>query len=215
MSKNNNKESIFFISSLQKYVIASTLLSLTIILELTFDNIGLPKIMTEVKIGSFFKISLIPLILIGFLLGFKYSLIFSLLYACFHVLKAFLLKGYWGYMESMNFNLVYKLSSLLLDYFLVDMLYSLSGLLYLPNFLYLDNYKKIWTNLLMIFSLVFLVKCLASYFLWAKYLPNNTNFILLCSCLSFNIIPVLINFLITGFSFCFLNPRIKIYLQNK
>ncbi|AGL90657.1 Conserved hypothetical protein [Candidatus Phytoplasma australiense] len=221
MFKNNNTKTIVFNSPLQKYVIASVLFGLTIVLEF----IGSAKFSSG--IGSLFKMALVPLILIGFLLGLKYSLIFATLYACFHILKAFFYSNLMGYMEINGLTLPEKLSVLLLDYFLVDMAYGLSGLLYLPNFSYFNKYKKIWSNLFIIFSLVLFFKFIASRFIWLKILletiQNNNDYsyppALLkypnILCLFYNIIPVLNNFLITGFIFSFLNPRLKMYLQNK
>ncbi|MFG6084594.1 MAG: hypothetical protein AB3F67_3050 [Candidatus Phytoplasma solani] len=222
MASNQVKATNIFMSSLQKYVTASMLLGFAIVLELLYNQLGIAKI--SGNIGSWFKIALVPLILIGFLVGLKYSVIFCFLYACFHLSKALFFRNLIGYMESMNFNLFHIIATVFLDYLLVDITYSLSGLFYKPNLEHITHYKKIWTQIILIFSVVLVFKFISSRFIWFETIKNNSKYVTFLPipldnpnlwCLAFNIIPVCINLLIVGFLLCFLNPRIKIYLQNK
>ncbi|WP_246454082.1 hypothetical protein [Candidatus Phytoplasma meliae] len=209
--------------SLQKYIIASTLLGLTIILELSYDKLGIPKMVAG--IGSFVKIPLIPLLFIGFLLGMKYSFLFCLIYACFHLVKAICFNHFIDFMRSVGFTNNQILGSAFLDYVLIDLSYSLSGLLFYPRLQYFDNKKKLWTTLLIIFTSAFIFKFLSSRFIWfVKIEETKTNWHAFMNpllkhpniwCAVYNLIPVMANLLLTGFLFSFLNPRIKVYLKHK
>jgi hypothetical protein len=223
MLKINKKETKVFFSPLQKYIIASTLLGLTIFLEFAYDKLGMAKM--GANIGSFIKISLLPLILIGFLLGGGYSFLFCSLYALFHLFKAIFLSEYTNilaYMQAQQMHPLQQIVVLLLDYLLVDLSYSLSFIFYTPNLKYFDNYKIILLNLLIVFALVFSFKCLASYFIWLPLITNKQNYFpFLASlnynpiiwCLFYNLIPVFSTFAFIFVFLFFLNPRIKVYLN--
>ncbi|WP_225885796.1 hypothetical protein ['Fragaria x ananassa' phyllody phytoplasma] len=207
---------------MQKYIIASTLLGLTIILELSYDKLGIPKMVAG--IGSFVKISLIPLLFIGFLLGMKYSFLFCMIYACFHLVKAIYFNHFIDFMRSVGFTNNQILGSVFLDYVLVDLSYSLSGLLFYPRLQYFDNKRKIWTTLLIIFTSAFIFKFLSSLLIWFVSIETKTSWHSFLNpllkypniwCAVYNLIPVAANLLLTGCLFSFLNPRIKVYLKHK
>ncbi|MBS2993835.1 hypothetical protein ['Santalum album' aster yellows phytoplasma] len=223
MLKTNNKETKVFFSPLQKHIIASILLGFTIVLEFAYDKLGIAKM--GANIGSFIKVSLLPLILIGFLLGKKHSFLFCTLYALFHLFKAIFLSesnNILAYMQAQKMRSLQQIAVLLLDYLLVDLSYSLSFVFYTPNLKYFDNYKSILLNLLIVFASVFAFKCLASYFIWLPLIANKQNYfpflaplinypIIWCFC--YNLIPVFATFIFIFIFLFFLNPRIKTYLN--
>ncbi|WP_024563714.1 hypothetical protein [Candidatus Phytoplasma tritici] len=223
MLKIKNKETKVFFSPLQKHIIASTLLGLTIVLEFTYDKLGIAKMGSN--IGSFIKVSLLPLILIGFLLGKKHSFLFCSLYALFHLFKAIFLSestNILAYMQDQQMRPLQQIAVLLLDYLLVDLSYSLSFVFYNPNLKYFDNYKRILINLLIVFTFVFAFKCLASYFVWLPLITNKQNYFPFLAplnhnpiiwCLCYNLIPVFATFAFIFIFLFFLNPRIKTYLN--
>ncbi|CAP18496.1 putative thiamine transporter protein, ThiA/YuaJ family [Candidatus Phytoplasma mali] len=210
------------LNNLQKTAASASLVSFAIVLDIFWT---LTFSWNTIGSGTIFKISVLPLILIGFIFGFKYGLLSCILFNFYHLQKAsfFTLKVW---LDLFNINSTCSIFIYLLDYTLPDLSYSISGLFYLPDFNNNNHFKKICLALFLIFSLKAIFHILSGYLFWINLtltpeviskFPNFFRKLLdhkhyLIFSIIYNFIPTITTGLLNGVIFYFLNNKFRFKL---
>ncbi|MDO8064166.1 hypothetical protein [Candidatus Phytoplasma bonamiae] len=147
------------IFSLKKVIISALLLTISFFIEFVFT-----KFFFQDCHESLIKLELLPIVLIGFLFGFKFSVCANFVYVIIHTALE------WSIINAFSLNQTKYLKLLFVIFFFIlpYMAYSLSGLFYRKKSPYLMK-KNIITSLLFI-SLVQIISyicCLYSFYYYS------------------------------------------------
>ncbi|WP_334330923.1 hypothetical protein [Candidatus Phytoplasma prunorum] len=209
------------LNNLQKTATSASLVSFAIFLDIFWT---LTFSWNTFGSGTIFKISVLPIILIGFIFGFKYSLGSCILFNFYNLQKAsfFTLKVW---LDLFNISSNYSILVYIMDYILPDLSYSISGLFYLPDFQNNNHFKKIFLAVFLIFSLKAILHTLSGYLIWVHVITpeyiikfpdflqklfNNKHYLIFS--IFYNFIPSILTGLLNGIILCFLNKsRLKLF----
>ncbi|MFP7699422.1 MAG: hypothetical protein ACLTFB_00395 [Candidatus Phytoplasma pyri] len=211
------------LKNLQKTAISASLVSFAIFLDIFWTLFFSFNIFGS---GTMFKISVFPIILIGFIFGFKYSLGSCILFNLYHLQKAsFFTLKIWS--DLFNINSTNSILIYILDYILPDLSYSISGLFYLNDFQNNNHFKKICLSVFLIFSLKAIFHTLSGYFIWVHIFANDDELIIKLPnflqqlfnkghyyifSIIYNFIPNILTGLLNGTILCFLSKsKLKLF----
>ncbi|MDV3157175.1 MAG: hypothetical protein Q8889_01465 [Candidatus Phytoplasma australasiaticum] len=146
------------IFSLKKVIISAFLLTISFFIEFL-----LTKFFFQDCHGALIKLELLPIILIGFLFGFKFSLCANCIYVTIHTALE------WSIINAFSLNRIKYLQLLFVVFFFIlpYMAYSLSGLFYTRKSPYLIK-KNIITSLLLI-SLIQIISYIICIYVFYYY----------------------------------------------
>lgn len=172
---------------------------------------------------SFFKIEFLPMVLIGFLFGLKYSLFANLLYLFIHYLMESGIYLHSGIFENLDFNLHVIL--FLFYFFFPFISCVLSGFFYIKNLK--DLNQKTILKIIISACLLIIIFNIVTLMLFYKFflnqlleklhihqIPNIFNNLTLSPqkiYLFYMISSIIVNYLIIGTIIYFLMPRLKDY----
>jgi hypothetical protein len=152
---------------LKKIIVISILLAISFVTEFFLNKI----IFNIDCFSSFLKLELLPIILIGFLFGFKFSFFANLLYIIIHIIFEFAISSQkHGFLTDVQGNNKLLLSLLLFVFIIPYLSCSISGLSYFFN--KKGFYKK--KIFFLIFSFIIFIQFI-SYFLFSLILFQNMN----------------------------------------
>ncbi|MDO8054009.1 hypothetical protein OC707_00870 ['Opuntia sp.' phytoplasma] len=147
------------IFSLKKVIISSLLLTISFFIEFVFT-----KFFFQDCHGSLIKLELLPIVLIGFLFGLKFSLCANLVYVMIHTALEWPIIN----MFILNQTRYLQLSFLMFFFIFPYMAYSLSGLFQIKNSPYLMK-KNIIKSLLLIsfMQIISYILCIYSFYYYS------------------------------------------------
>lgn len=210
--------------SLEKIIIISLFIALTYLAN-ELSKIYLLNFFKMPFGGYFFKFSLFLLLLSGFLLNWKHSLIVCLFFSFYHIFRSFP-EFLTANKEIWKLNLSQNIWVIFLDYLLPDLSFSATGFFYHNALTKLKNKKTIACSIFItLFLRTFFYFC-SSYFIFIDIIFKNSykkdsfwiflykilEYSPFLFCFIYNLIPFIISYIFSLMLIIFFKPYIEKHL---
>lgn len=192
---------------LQKIIIISFFVGMTMLIDYTFNKIFKFKIIVwgVVEKPHF---NIIVLFLAGYFLGFIKGFIVCCFYTIWHLNRSF--SEYILIMNSLQFSKTQVFSSICLDYIIPDIIVSISGFCLSKKKNECSN-KKMFFIFLLILILIRLSFFFSIFFIYIPAMKKyeGYNFTVEMSFYVYSILPFVIDFVVCGLCLGCLKPKLK------